>query len=582
MKKVNTLLIIFLIFFTSQFLFPDNATYYISRMKTLMYQKKFKVVHQELLSLKKIPIQLNEKRKILLYWEKEIFSFLENGDTKKAIEFLNTLKEVFPREWRLYNISSKIFLKDFSFSLMLKSSFLSLYYFYLENKFLFLSTLIKSLIISLWSTFAFFTFFYVIKFSALFLADIGLLEEGEDKSIAIKIIVFFVFVLLPVFLLSGIYFFPFVLMALIYPYLKIGMRKIANTIVLLFIVLFPLSILLNEIQHSESDKTNLMIKKIESGYYLKDDFKKAIDIWNKVKEPYVGSVLLKRYYLDGYVLEARQIAEALPSTGDFFKFKNFMLGNIYYKLGFFNKAENCYRKVISEEPESAPANYNMAVLLNRLNELDKAETFIKASREFAKEKNLNFDKLYPVAYYPEKLKIRLFNNLNIIELILNPFLLSVLIYLIVKSLIQIFGTIGRSGRCTICGKVVKGKSITEKVEYCNECFNLFVIKDPMLSETRKIRYEEIESQKQKMFFLYSFLSLIIPGFALLELEKRKLFVGLSFFFMLLVSFFSMSIKISQISPTNSFPESIAIILIILIFYILIGIITFINGREEWL
>ncbi len=582
MRKRKLILGIFLVFFVASSLIGDDATYYISKIKTLMYQNKFKDAKKEILSLKKIPIPLNEKKKILIFGEKEILYFLSKGDTVRSIELLETFKNVFPEEWRLYNIAVKVYIKSFSLKKIFQYVFLSQYYFYKENGSLLLFNILKSIIIALWLTLVFFTFYYSIKFSAPFLADINILAEGEDRSTLMKIFVFFIFLLLPAFTLIGIFYFPFILMALVYPYLKIQERKITNILIASFIIAFLASIILSGFENSYNYNTYALVKKINSGYYLKKDFDEALQLWKKRKDPLIGAVLLKRYYLDGYIVEAKKIAEELPSSGKYFEYKNFMLGNIYYKLGLFSEAENSYKKVLANDPSSEATNYNVAVLLNRLNEFDKADNFMKVSRDFAKKHKLNFDKLYSIAYYPKDSVFNLIKFEKPERLLINPFLFGILIYFILRFVIQFFNNIGRSGRCSICGKVVKSRSITEKVEYCDECFNLFVIKDPMLSETRKIRYEEIESQKQKMFFLYSILSLFIPGFVLLELDRKKLFIVLYFLFTFLTSFFILSSKIGEFSPTGSFPERIFFIFVLSLFYIIISIITFINGREEWL
>ncbi len=584
-RKLFILGVIFFILYSFN-LFPsqiDNiSNYYIYRIENIIIKKDFDKLKKELISLKQEKIPLNKKKIILLRIEGQLIDLIKKGKIKEAENILSSLKILFPDEWRIYNIETKIGFYKANISKIIKAGFKSIYLFYKNNKGVFFNSLFLSFIFSLFGVLIILTLFYSTKYALPFLSDLNLLDEGEDNLVIFKILGFIIFIFLPLLTFSGFFYIPFILSAVLYSYFSQQFKNHFKWLIGFIIISIPLLIIVNSINKIEKDKNFILVKKINSGFYLDNDLKEALTIWRKNKNPDIGAALIRRYYIDGFIVKAKELCEKFPETERYRKFKNFILGNIYYKLGFFNKAEASYRNVFQSNEKDEIINYNIAVLLMRLNEVEKANDFIKVSKNFAKKHGLKYEKLFEVAYYKEPSIFKLLKIEDYKTFLNNPFLIGIFAFLIIRILLSfIFTRIGRSSRCVICGKVIKRKSAQDRTEHCPECFNLFVIKDPMLSETRKIRYNEIEAKKRKSFFIYTLLSLFIPGFLLLELEKEGIFIVLNFFTLFIMLFYFFSSKISKISPLKSFPEGFLFVLIFLFIYFLIGILTFISGREEW-
>ncbi len=96
---------------------------------------------------------------------------------------------------------------------------------------------------------------------------------------------------------------------------------------------------------------------------------------------------------------------------------------------------------------------------------------------------------------------------------------------------------GQSTFCGKCSKIIKKAAFEQVHVLCDECYQLFLIKDPIFYEAKVIKEKEINRQWRRRFALQLAISLLIPGFYLNFREKTKLFVFLSGLFFLLGGYF---------------------------------------------
>ena len=138
--------------------------------------------------------------------------------------------------------------------------------------------------------------------------------------------------------------------------------------------------------------------------------------------------------------------------------------------------------------------------------------------------------------------------------------------------------------CSTCLKPVSRRTPgLAQEEYCEECFNLFVVRDPLLGEMRKVRYNEIESGSQRRSKGWLSVSLLFPGFFFLSLKRPLFYIlfSLPFLFSLLLPLFLRKALLPlRISGSLCFPFPFFILAALL--YILGILATTLLGRKEWL
>ena len=101
---------------------------------------------------------------------------------------------------------------------------------------------------------------------------------------------------------------------------------------------------------------------------------------------------------------------------------------------------------------------------------------------------------------------------------------------------KVFQNLGKSTHCSKCSKIIKEVSVHKSYKLCDECYQLFLIKDVIFLEAKILKEKELKRKYRKKYLANLIFSIIIPGLNLLNKEKGKLFVGVSLVFWLLLGF----------------------------------------------
>jgi hypothetical protein len=258
---------------------------------------------------------------------------------------------------------------------------------------------------------------------------------------------------------------------------------------------------------------------------LENNFKqKSFDI---IRNVYKGSLFEKKVY-DKFDDELKVI-QALS----------------YYKDGQIES----YRKslIIWGDDKFVINNFTLALLRN--NESNRIKTFNSFARLYPKINELKMGELYlkDIKISQKVLWKRVFNGSRkkfepfsfiknlFIEFLKSPFIYCMIMFIIyILFTKKIFVSLGQSINCIKCSKIIKNDLGYKFSKMCDECHQLFLIKDIVFLEAKIIKEKELNKKYRRKYLFNLLLSIIIPGLNLNFKERSKVFFifGVCFYFLL--------------------------------------------------
>jgi hypothetical protein len=123
---------------------------------------------------------------------------------------------------------------------------------------------------------------------------------------------------------------------------------------------------------------------------------------------------------------------------------------------------------------------------------------------------------------------------NVVGAILSmPVFYCLLLFLLYIYIVpRIFEDIGESTYCSKCAKIIKETTVHKSYKLCNECYQLFLIKDVIFLEAKILKEKELTKGAKKRSLVLWIISILIPGLRLNYLKKNHIFnllCGLFFF-----------------------------------------------------
>jgi len=532
--------------FVSMAFSQNNTNTWGNLKKIYMYDsiKRYDKVLENLQLIGFVGLNKKEAEKIAF----ELINFGDyyssKGKNKLSESFYKKVLEISPGFWYVYNRMGKINKKSgfvisnleygFKQFLMILRDF--------DSLFLIINTLFNVLFFS--SIFVFFIFSIILfaKYFKLVGNDLLINKKG---TISIKKL-FFVFIILfwPIFIFSGWIAYPFLIIGFFWVYLDIYERK---TTLYIFIFIFITSFLFSfnlVLENNFRQKSFDVARDVYKGSLFD---KKAYDKFdNELKV-----IQALSYYKNGKYRVALSI---LDSTGKSYKsnFKYNLLGNVYFKLKRISDSIESYRKSLIIDRDNKIVINNFTLALLKSNELNKIKTFKSFAKLYPKINELKMNKLYlnDIKLSQKILWKRLFNNSKknfdpisfiksmFIEFIKLPLLYCLIIFAVYISFIKkIFISIGKSTYCIKCSKIIKSDHSYKSSKMCDECHQLFLIRDVVFLEAKIIKEKELNKKYRKKYLFNLFLSVIIPGLSLNYKEKNKIFFIFNVCFCFLFGFY---------------------------------------------
>ncbi|UCH93536.1 MAG: hypothetical protein JSV88_25145 [Candidatus Aminicenantes bacterium] len=387
-------------------------------------------------------------------------------------------------------------------------------------------------------TFLLFSLLLFIKYFKLAGNDLLI---GRNGAVSIKKIVTILLVLLwPVVVLSGWMIYPFLLTGFLWLYLNENEKKAVKYMLIavaVLTVLYSINLMLEKNLQTDSFKR---IQIVYEGRLFDEDVYENFDDELKIVQAF-------SYYENGKYDRAHDI---LNSTSDDFKStqKFILQGNIYFRNGEISQSVKYYSDalLLDDNNKVALNNFTLALLKDNRPEVFKsyAERYpeIKTLRSQAadiKDIKLTQGGLWKRLFSSarEKFKPMLFLKRVLGELLAFPVVYYLLIFIIYAvGLRKLVTTLGESTFCSKCHKIIKESSIHRSYRLCDECYQLFSIKDVIFLEAKILKEKELKKKFKKKYIISLIFSILIPGLNFNQRGNNRLFLLFSVIFYFLVGF----------------------------------------------
>jgi DNA-directed RNA polymerase subunit RPC12/RpoP len=258
-------------------------------------------------------------------------------------------------------------------------------------------------------------------------------------------------------------------------------------------------------------------------------------------------------YRKGLLLKTMEILNSVDEDR-YREMKEVLLGNLYYKKYIhssgidkiaLDKSIEHYLKVLKEDKDNKVAVNNLAIALIRtVHDKDMEKVYASYAQRYPDLDDMKYSILklkVPVLDENYLWKCLLmqpddsFNPLNLIKhtlikFISYPFMYFLLVFfLYAKFIKKLFRLLGTSTKCSKCSKIINKKNIHKSYNLCNDCHQLFLIKDVIFLEAKLLKEKEIKKKNLRLFMKIILSSIFIPGLNLNFKQKNNLFVVLSVF-----------------------------------------------------
>lgn len=473
--------------------------------------------------------------------------YFEKGKYDHAEAFYRKVFDVSPNNdyWHLYSKLEKIERSEGSLFISFKNLF-NQFFMALKNfnaSFVLLNQFFTLLFFSGLFTFLVFSLILFIKYFKLAGNDLFIEKNG---AFSIKKILTVLLVLLwPVVLMSGWMIYPFVLTGFLWFYLNDNEKKAVKYMVVaiaVFSILYSINLMLEKNLQTDSFKR---IQKVYEGHLFDEEVYRTFDDSLKVAQAF-------SYYENGkYDPTKYDIAlDILNSTSDDFKStrKYILKGNIYFRYGEISQSIKYFSQslLLDDDNKVALNNFTLALLKD-----NKPDVFMSYAKRYPQIEPLRVKaidikdiKLNPGALWKrlfsfplENLKPWVFFKEIFNELLSLPVFYYLLLFIIyVMGLKRLLPPIGESTFCSKCNKIIKEASIHRSYKLCDDCHQLFSIKDVIFLEAKILKEKELRKKFKKKYTLWLIISFLIPGLNFNQKGNNRVFLLFSVIFYFLIGF----------------------------------------------
>ncbi len=419
-----------------------------------------------------------------------------------------------------------------------------------NSSFLFLNIFVNSLLYALLFVLFIYSIVFLIKYFMLFANDL-LIDSHGDFSFK-KVLLLLSLFIWPVLFFSGWAIYPFLIFGVLYKYMSNSDKKSIFTLFIIAIIIlsvFSFNSVLSE--HYKSDTFKIDRQLYNGNYdsknysrlsneqktlyalieYERKDFGKSLDILNNVDSEYysaTGSILLGNLFYNKYINGSDKDEQNLSKSKD-------------YLLQVLRQ---------DEKNEIVLNNLTLVLLRDQQDENEQKvfDSYVDQYPYLSNYKHLVLDLKSPIInkhYLWKKLFLLSENSFNpikfttsvVVKLTTLPLIYYILIFfLYIKFLHKLFTALGESTTCSKCSKIIKKKTIHKSYRLCEDCHQLFLIKDVIFLEAKLLKENEIKKKNFHGFIKKTILSIVIPGLNFNYRDKTNLFLTLSMFLYFFIIF----------------------------------------------
>lgn len=351
----------------------------------------------------------------------------------------------------------------------------------------------------------------------------------------------------PILMLSGWVIYPFLICGFLWVYLSNNEKKtVTAMIVLIFFLSLIYSINLS-FERKISSKEFKITQSVNEGKLFDKDEYENFDDELKVFQAF-------SYYKNKQNDTALDI---LLSTKENYRsvLKYNLMGNIYYSAGDMAASIRNFKEALNldDNNEITLNNFTLALMQN---ENPRAfDLWAKRYPALKKYKDTHLElkeiKHFRGVFWKRLLNLsgRTFDFLSFLKNIFSEFFKLPILYCILLFIAYTIGVkkmypnIGESTYCSKCSKIIKRVVNFKTSKLCEECHQLFLVKDVIFLEAKVLKEKEITRKARKKYSLILLSALVIPGLNLHYRRKNWLFVTLAMFIYILAGFAGIGIII---------------------------------------
>jgi len=497
-------------------------------------------VRQVLAAMRIERVQRIEQREIGRHLLKFGDHYLSAGKKEMAEAFYRKVVDLSPEYWHIYNKlqsldkgrGSGFFGMDMAF----KQFLLALKDF--KSSFLIMNNFFNVLFFS--GILVFFIFSMTIFVRYFRLAGNDLLMGLRDRALFSHALFLVGVLVWPLLALSGFLVYPFLIVGFLWAYLNENEKKtvaLSMIVLVIFSLLYSLNLALEK---NVRGKRFQVIQHVYEGKLLDREQYERFDNELKVMQAYA-------YYDSNQVDVALDL---LNSTGERYAsvLKFDLLGNIYFQLDDIQESIKYFKDSLSLDEKNPVTlnNFTLALLKNnnpkvfsswarRYPELDVLKGLDLVLREVKPDTGILWRRAFH--FSKEKFDLKLFLKNISREFFRLPLLYYMLIFFAYLFLIgRFYPSLGGSTYCAKCSKIIKEASVHKSYRFCDECYQLFLLKDVIFLEAKMIKEKDLKRKFKKKYLLSLAISLLIPGLRLKNRNRDRLFVSLAFLFYLVLGF----------------------------------------------
>ena len=458
-----------------------------------------------------------------------------------AEEFYHHALTVSPAAWPVYNRLETINRRNGRFLISMKTVWrqLVLVLGSFANTFVLFNNLVSVLFFA--TLLLFFVYMVFLSWKYFKLATNDILMNDDNQFLPKKLLLTAFMLCWPILLLSGWGIYPFLIAGFLWTYLTHDEKKTTLGI-LIPLIFFSLLLAGNRfLEKSAASPQFQLVQNVFSGRLYPEETYRSFDDELKVFQAF-------GYYEHHQPDIALEILDTVK--GHFrnpLKFN--LLGSINYQAANLESSIRNFREALNLNEHDDTTLKNFALALLRKNDPKQFDSYAARYPKLVELKR-GLEGLSPLVLSDRFLWRRCFNfaqpqfsfwnmtKIVVLEWLKIPLIFYILLmFLYIILLHRFFKFFGNSTYCTKCSRIIKKSSIEQQYILCDECYQLFLIKDPIFREAKAIKEREIKKALRLKYLVYLLVSLLVPGFFLNYRERSRLFIALVWPFFVLLGIF---------------------------------------------
>ena len=504
-------------------------------------QKDYKMVREYLAAIDGSQMNRVEMKEIANQLKTFGDHYFDEGEFNLARAFYYKVLNLNPSQWDIYNRLERI--NRGEGALTYNFGFLGKQFFEVFKNFKASFLMVNNFVNMLFfSGILVFFIFSILLFGRYFTIAGYDFSTDERGGLSIRNLVILLLLLFwPAMFFPGWVAYPFLILGLLWTYLNDTEKRAAILGVVLVGILSILFAFNGYLEKTYKHPYFKEINAVYEGALFEEDVTRTFDDEMKVMQAF-------SYYDEGKYEKALDL---LVSTEENYKnvLKYNLLGNIYFIFDNLDESIKYYKRSLGIDDKNPTTLNNFAMALLKNGNSEVLELYSKRYPELSTyQKTATALQITPVTELflwkrlvnggKASFDVGFFVSRIMSQMMAGPVFYLIIVFLVYIFVVKmIFTSTGESTYCSKCSKVIKKREIHRSYKLCNECYQLFMIKDVIFLEAKILKEKELKKKYIKRYIGILGLSLIIPGLNLNFKNKNSQFIIFATIFYLFIGFY---------------------------------------------